>query len=242
MIKLSSLLALSLICLCQCSPNNADIGKSEVTKISVVYKVPSLYTADSAFLAVDSSCIYYYNKYKVYELPLMKGHFTEGEFIVDSTTVSYVGYDTTKKVAFQVEQLQETPQKQITVDSFLRKRPTASTLPELLRNATFGTDLHLSKNVFSKRYALNYEGTDSLFLYFDNSLRNLPFSLSPALDADTKSKLTRIEVTLKADTSRNAAQFNQFRKISWDVSRSSDSKNFPTIIAFCKKIEALYKE
>lgn len=92
-----------------------------------------------------------------------------------------------------------------------------------------------------KVYRINNPFYDSVFFYYNNTLKHLPFSFSKRLDSVYDSKLYKIETTFKRDTSKNALAFNKFRTATWILQEPKDFKNKAEILGFFKKIESMYK-
>lgn len=231
---------LCLIFLCQCSSRSIGIGRSDIVKVELMYKIPALYTDDSAFVAIDSTCIYYYQQYRVYELPSRYQEYVNGELKLDTPTIYYVGYDTIRKKAYKTSSLVDSPLTEIRVDSFLAGRPESFNVNKVLAAAVFEKNVSFSKGKMASYYTFKDGAMDSLVLFFDKSLTDMPFSYAPDLDAVNKSKLVRIQFNLKPDSSKNAIQLNQYRIVSWEMRRVETDKNFPTITIFCKKMENAY--
>lgn len=238
MVKTIAFCTVCLIALCQCSSKSVGIRKSDVIKVELTYKLPALYTDDSAFVAVDSTCIYYYQQYIVYELPSRHQEYVENVLISDTPTVYYVGYDTIKRKAFKTQSLVDSPLVWIKLDSFLTKRPEAFDINKVLQTSTLDTSIAISKNQKVLYYRVKDESIDSLLLYFDNASRDAPFSYARDIDAAHNSKLVRIQFNLKKDTLRHIKHYNEYRIVSWELRKTSLNLASQKIIALCRRIGA----
>ncbi len=229
-----------LLYLCQCS---AQIkGNENVNKVNIVYKVPVLFSADSIGLVFDSSFIYSYKQFKIYEAPTVEQSYEDNTLISESLESYFFGYDTNYSFGFYAKYLSDTLQtNRLSVDSFLKDRPDGRTMDNILELSSFSRELKLNFNELMKVYRINNPFYDSVFFYYNNTLKHLPFSFSKRLDSVYDSKLYKIETTFKRDTSKNALAFNKFRTATWILQEPKDFKNKAEILGFFKKIESMYK-
>jgi hypothetical protein len=215
--------------------NFSSNSVNQIVKIHLVYQLPFYPGSKEAELVIDSSNIYYYKHYRVYELNRQDGRLEEEGFELDSVSHYFVIVDTIKKTALYSRYLASPAFKKIDIDSFIKGRPDSSAISQFIPIITKDREVKTSK--FSKTiyYKVDNAAIDSLILGFNKSMIALPFSYSRYFDSLGGAKLARIEIKLKKDTTVNAHTLNKLRRITWQLTPVSIIENEQAIAALCER-------
>ncbi|MFZ1529426.1 MAG: hypothetical protein WAT19_11770 [Ferruginibacter sp.] len=167
-------------------------------KVDIVYKFPSFVKEDSVIVFTDSSSIIKYRNYKIYILPMGEELEEYGELVFDTIKYVYIGFDTSKKVGFQVNRLTDSVFKKVPVDSVLQIRPAITFLESIQDSSIFKREEIFKKDgIIKQSFILKLQAFDSMHLYFKKDLRKLDFfSLSKKTDSAYNSKLVEIKLFL----------------------------------------------
>jgi hypothetical protein len=127
------------------------------------------------------------------------------------------------------------------VDSFIKTRPGNSSYEKIIAVSKLQREVTPTTKELMKAYSVNDGMIDSAYFYYATYLRDVPFSFSRQLDSLHHSKLHKVELLMKMDTSKYAISFNKYRKITWQLSEQKNIDNKDEIIQFLKKVDQQYK-
>lgn len=193
-------------------------------KVSVNYILPEKIRPDFVNIAKIGFNVVYADGYRIYEL---KNRKTIKEIIGDSLakitdTVLYdfFAYKLGSSKGYLLNNLSDSFGKAFSVDSLLTNRALYtmrldSLLPYATLVRTYQAENHDMVQVY-KPVENNY--FDTVYYHYSSSKKDIPFSLSEKLDAAHQSKLYKMRVLNRKDTSQYADYINQFRWITIELS------------------------
>jgi hypothetical protein len=188
-------------------------------KVNVLYKLPVVFN-DSAEMIIDSTCILYAGDYMLYELPYRKTEEIDNVLILDTMLNNFFVHKKGAEYGLLLQTINDSTGKRLPVDSMLKNR-VKKNFDILYLFAIEDKEKsykNRSDSILLNVMALNDQYFDSAYLYFNTKLQSQPYSLSEKVDSIYNSKLYKVDILMKKNTSVNAKYLNNFRHLSLEFS------------------------
>lgn len=182
----------------------------------------------------------YYTGYTVYELPYHETYEVDYKLIYDSLKYEYFVCNNRSDIGYLFKGTADSSFRKLSKDSILFSRAYGrmDDFADVLKGMK---TLHVKREetgrqTFVCRYAFDDATYDSAYMYYDRSLRGIPFSFSRTLDSAYNSKLVQMELFLRhpIDFMPGHIDFYKNRLLIEEVPTS----NADTIDTFIKRMAA----
>jgi hypothetical protein len=189
---------ITIFYLSNCSGQNSIY---EFTRINFIYKSPDVIKDTQTYTYSISLFISYYDKYRLYELPYHDIKEVNNVLIYDSIKWDYYVHNVNDKYGFFLKNLNDSFLIKYKNDSLLLrsynggKRYNGDVLFKLkiLKSNKINSDNQ--RLIF--RYIVKDKMYDSVYLYYNENLKNIDFTLSGYRDSIANSKLYKAQYFIK---------------------------------------------
>lgn len=172
----------------------------ELTKLKIIYSLPSYTETGEPVIIVNSSYLYSYNIAVLYQIHMRRLYGTR-QLMEDGPSLDSLVYDSIVPYYFLFKQRDtkgfgfnspaEIGLKNKNVDSFLKYRPQIAFYLDTFLKHSYKSALVKKGKRFSKEYYFENNNIEKIKLIFDNTFPNVPYSISSHLDSVNKAKLTK---------------------------------------------------
>lgn len=208
---------------CSLFVGKAEYQPKDYSKEHVTYLLPIRVRPDFVDMAKVQFNIIYADGYRLYEFRSRK---TIGEAVDDTIRLvkdtminEYFVYKLGDTYGFHLMQLTDSFLNKQRVDTFLTARALYKIKVDAIRAHASLTRTYYSNGDMVQVYnPEKNDGIDSIYLYYNNSKRDIKFSLSQKLDSQYQSKLYKMMALTSKDTTAYADYANQYRWISIELS------------------------
>jgi len=229
----------SLFILSSCSSKVSKTLKQY--KFVQIYTFPSTNEYDSIYQHKDSATIFFLGNTRILKIAYGESLVEFDVLKYDTTKWYYFGIRENEKEAVLLKNLEDPTFRFANIDSFYTTRPNTGFLDSVVRE-----DVKKNRNnqLLSKKqqlYTFELKGFETVTLSFDKTMKNIPYSLSPAIDSMFKSKLTGIKLVMfKKDLPPNTDE--KFRIIEIKLQQLAFSTVDSTAFYFKNRVDSLFSK
>jgi len=211
---------------CSLFVGKAKYQPKEYSKVHVTYLLPIRAKPDFIDMAKVQFNIIYVDGYRLYEF---KSRKTIGEAVDDTIRLvkdtiinEYFVYKLGDTHGFHLMHLTDSFLNKQRVDTFLTERALYKIKVDAIRaHASLARTYYSNGDMVQVYNPEKNDGIDSIYFYYNNSKRDIKFSLSQKLDSQYQSKLYKMMVLTPKDTTAYADYANKYRWISIELSSQS---------------------
>jgi hypothetical protein len=188
--------------------NQKVVSKNSHQAIKFTWLIQSVNNNGEVFdLIKDSVSMFFHNYYTLYQLPYTKSYFKghmdkdyneiDNKLVRVDTAYRYLIYKEKDKFGYQFDSVDFKKPEKVNIDTFGINRlwkdfiffqKKLDTLVE--KQIDSNGNIVLEKYIYKHRYGDSY--ADTIYYYFNKSMKGVRFSFSPVMDSLSDSKLVKV--------------------------------------------------
>lgn len=188
--------------------------KSKYQKVQFSITIPSVRPYSNGFIVVKpvtenvisgEGCV-------IHEMEHFETFEEDGVLVKDTTYYDMYVYQKGKPYGYLLKSFSDSFQRRIPLDSIIGVRTFKITdVAHGIKNTTLGEVIQIDANRMVRKYAVDNDGYDSAYYYYDKRLVDIGYSYSPTFDSMYQSKLCKVEFILKKQMRERDATGKDFR-------------------------------
>lgn len=221
-----------------CKPQNYLTSTPD--KIGIYSSFPIIKTSGEFTILNDSVYFYSLGKYEMYVLPIRHLLQVEGNYKETDKTYEYFTYKKGDLYGSYTITLNDSVNKKYLVDSLRKSKGFYGVEMEKLLDSSYFVNETMDKyGILIKKYIYNSSNTenafDTIYMYFNHKLKNIPFSFSKVLDSTIDSKLFKIRIVNLPQYSKQFSFYMPLREIKMEVVKIAIEKT-DSCISYLEKL------
>ncbi len=223
MVKICPIILSVVTTLFSCLGSSKNL-KRNIIRIEVTTRSPDRIVDNRGETFVHDFYISYYGQYLLYELPYHKTYEINNEVIYDSVKYEFFICNHDTKAGYLLKNIGDSLKIKIKGDSILRTRAyygsgdMTDAFAELKIKALDKLRIINAETIY--KYTFDNNFYDSAYFYYCKDLTDIEFSFSRLLDSMYNSKLCKIQLFIKKDSSITSPELKGFFINSFEIRKT----------------------
>lgn len=237
----------------QCSSTINPRPENDIRCIKVIFDLPMPLDETNVRQQKDSIFVFFYKDYVVYKMPYIyrltivntdKAGNILGEKVIPKLKAKYFVYKTTENTGIRYDSVKAVSGKKMPVDSFLTNFGTTTfALPIDYQNRFSLVDRTIDAGRIVQSYRIkgvpDPSEYDSIYLYFSDNLKDIPFTLAKGTDLVDSKKLSKIRYLFSQKFDKEKMMTFPKREIGIEMEKTSMRGKHDEILEIFKKFHAI---
>lgn len=223
MVKICLIILSAVTTLFSCLGSSKNLKKN-IIRIGVTTRIPDRIVDNHGETFIHDFFISYYGQYLLYELPYHKTYEINNELIYDSVKYEFFICDHDTKAGYLLKNISDSLKMKIKGDSILRTRAYygSADMTDAFAELKIKTldKLSIINTITIYKYTFDNNFYDSAYFYYCKDLTGIEFSFSRSLDSIYNSKLCKIQLFIKKDSSVTSPELKDFFINSFEIRKA----------------------